>query len=328
LENFFNNIFSNKLALQKQFIVKMSSSVVSSIRIVSLPMEFQTQDGVIDLVENVLQLGSVASVSLTENYTAVQVRYLSATVDLSSQGDSVNACHVFSTLEDDGSKSVQIECDVPIHWNNGKPMGYVSIRRANLVSTFGRGDAPIMPLEVDSWMSIYIPVIPNDLSISSGSTVASFKLGDLQSLIENKLRLGKVKRVDFVSRPHSMEHCEVQSAFVHFESWYDLPYAAKVRDAMNASGSYRQKGYLDKDGFVAFVAPTEEGTVGRFLTFKINHKPIPDVKPEMNIEQLAAANAQMAKALEDKAARIAELEAQLSHEEGEVNGPMTVAELA
>ena len=302
----------------------MSSSVVTSIRIVSLPLEFQTQEGVVYLVENVLQLGVVASVSVVENHTTTQVRYMSAFVDFEARADSENAINVFSRLEVDGKSNVQLECAVPIHWTNGKPMGHIAIRRASETRQV-TADIPTMPLEIDSWMSIYIPVIPHDLSISTGETLSSFKLGDLQNCIENKLRLGKVKRVDFVTRQH--EGSTIQSAFVHFDNWYDLSYATKVRDAMNSSGSYRQKGYLDKDGFVAFVAPTEEGIVGRFLTFKINHKPIPDIKPEMNIEQYAAANALMSKALEDKEARIAELEAQLLLEEGEIDGTMALAEL-
>lgn len=309
----------------------MSSSLITSIRIVSLPMEFQTQDSVVDFVENVLQLGSVASVSLVENTTATNVRYVSAFVDFADQADSENACHVFSSLEADNTMSVKLECSVPIHWNNGKEMGYVSIRGSKIGFGVARNEnvtASQLALEVDSWMSIYIPMIPDNMLVDVGGRYTTFGANELQNCIENKLRLGKVKRVDFVTR--QIEDRTVQAAFVHFDYWFDLPYANKVRDTMNSGGFYRQKGVIENGQFCSFVAIENGDVVNRYLTFKINHKPIPDATPEMNIEQIAAANSLLSKALEEKEARIAELEARLSREEGELDGKgvMSVAELA
>lgn len=307
-----------------------SSSIVSSIRIVSLPMEFQTHDGVVDLVENVLRLGGVASVRIAENFTNANVRYSSAFIDFEFEADSENAVAVFPKLEEDGSSNVLLDCGMPIHWTNGKPMGHIAVRRAAIGSGSqlkSTADIARMPLEVDSWMSIYIPMIPDNMLVSNGNGFTSFKTSDLQICIEQKLRLGKVKRVDFVTRQQDDKN--IQSAFVHFEHWFDLPYATKVRDAMNADGVYRQKGYLDNGAFNAFVAFGDNGPVPRYLTFKINHKPIADATPEMNLEQYVAANALMSKAIEDKDKKIAELQAEIDKMRSTVDGKgeMTVAEL-
>lgn len=307
----------------------MSSSAVSCIRIVSLPMEYQTQSGTIDLVENVLQLGKVASVRIAENFAANSVRYASAFVDFDLTADY--AVDLFNQLEMTNG-SIALECDVPISWTNGKPMAHIAIRRANNGSSVVQKQQDQIPrkeLEVDSWMSIYIPMIPEDMMVASGTCYNSFLIGDLQSCIENKLRLGKIKRVDFVAR--QQDERVIQSAFVHFDHWYDLPYANKVRDCMNADGVYRQKGFMSDGKFSSFMAFRDDGEIiPRFLTFKINHKPIPDVKPEMNVEQYAAANDALTKSLLEKEAKIAELLSMLKansqiSEDGK--GEMTVAEL-
>jgi hypothetical protein len=303
----------------------MSSSVVASIRVVSLPIEYQTPQGAIELVENVLQLGKVASVRIVDNSTPNNVRYSSAFVDF--ENTSADRSDVFAQINQ-SSQSVSLECDVPIHWTNGRDMTHVAVRRAQIGSGGTARPVPNMPLEIDSWMSIYVPMIPDNMLVSTGNGFTSFGPSDLQWCIEDKLRLGKVKRVDFVTR--QQDDRAIQSAFVHFESWYDLPYAAKVRDAMNADGSYRQKGYLDNGAFVSFVAFGDDGPVPRFLTFKINHKPIPEVKPEMNIEQYAAANDRLSKAVAEKDAKIAELEAAMAQFACGVDGkgPMSLQELA
>jgi len=300
----------------------MSSSLVASIRVVSLPMEYQTPQGAVELVEDVLHLGKVASVRIVENSTPNNVQYSSAFVDF----ESVSADHndVFAQINA-GYQSVSLECDAPIHWSNGKEMTHIAIRRAQIGSGGAPRAAPNMALEIDSWMSIYIPMIPDNMLVSTGNGFTSFGPGDLQWCIEEKLRLGKVKRVDFVTR--QQDDRAIQSAFVHFESWYELPYAVKVRDAMNTDGSYRQKGYLDNGAFVSFMAFGEEGPVPRFLTFKINHKPIPDAKLEQNPAQIAATNLVLSKALAEKDAKIAELETMLAAQSSD-KGPITMAELA
>lgn len=303
----------------------MSSSVVASIRVVSLPMEYQTPQGVVELVQDVLNLGKVASVRIVENSTHTNVQYSSAFVDFEST--TTESTNVFLQINE-GHQSVSLGCDVPIHWTNGKEMTHIALRRAQIGSGGAIRHTSNMALEIDSWMSIYIPIIPDNMLVSTGNGFTSFGPSDLQWCIEDKLRLGKVKRVDFVTR--QQDNREIQSAFVHFDSWYDLPYAAKVRDAMNADGCYRQKGYLENGAFVSFVAFGEDGPVPRFLTFKINHKPIPDAKPEMNPAQIAAANDALIKILAERDAKITELEAILMGQSAFVDdkGPMTIAELA
>jgi hypothetical protein len=171
-------------------------------------------------------------------------------------------------------------------------------------------------VENASWNSIYIPTIPQDISIA-GKSYATIEA--LTDFFENKAAYGKVKRVDLITKPRG--NYTVLAAFVHFDEWY--PESNRMRDHLNhpnTNGEFRLGGYYDNelDSFMSFCGG-QKNMLARFLTIKINKTPIPEVSPmeasELNIHQLVHSVelaretiANNEKLIAEQAARIAELE--------------------
>jgi len=168
----------------------------------------------------------------------------------------------------------------------------------------------------NTWTSIYIPMIPQDIMLDD-KTCAN--VDGLTDYFENKACIGKVKRVDLITKPRG--NFTVLAAFVHFEQWY--PDSDKIRNHLNhpkSNGEFRLGGYFDKSAnrFVNFYS-SQNRTYQRFLPVKINKTPIPEIKPmeasELNIHQLVHSLelaretiANNEKLLAEQSARIAELE--------------------
>jgi hypothetical protein len=136
------------------------------------------------------------------------------------------------------------------------------------------------------WTSLYIPIIPTDMMLDGNR----FESRHLQDFIENKIQIGKVRRIDFVDRDdleYFDESNPIKAAFIHMEFWFDNYNANILRNALNSKGEHRQRGYHDGMKMNKFVAENKENMF-RYFVFKINHKPIPDADGKLNIHQLAA----------------------------------------
>ena len=201
----------------------------------------------------------------------------------------------------------------------------------------------VRPSSVDpsTIRSLYVSNLPHDLMLDYNLVNTEDALRDF---IENKLGLGVVSRIDFVTKQVDGEQRSrsVRSAFVHFDRWFDHEAATLFRQALadNVAQPYRCYGYVDLHGrFRRFVSGVDK-QIRRFIAFKINWKPIPEADRSLNIHQLQAAVEGMSKVIVEQDAEIAELRAQLEKmhglaktEEGEVGlgvdgkGMMTLAEL-
>jgi hypothetical protein len=170
-----------------------------------------------------------------------------------------------------------------------------------------------MQIQEGEWTSLYIPMIPTDMHLSG----LKFSKDNIQDFIENKIKIGRVRRIDFVDRDDMPSFDEktnpIQAAFIHMQVWYDNYNAHMLRNTINQKGEIRQRGYHDGKQMIRFTA--KEGTVEnmfRYFVFKINHKPIPDADGKLNIHQLAALKTKYEAELEEARAEITRLKEELS----------------
>jgi hypothetical protein len=197
----------------------------------------------------------------------------------------------------------------------------------------------------ENWMSIYVPCIPPDMMLD-GKRFSTIE--DVTDFFENKLCIGKVKRVDLITKPRGQTN--ILAAFVHFDYWYHTSESMRKFMMGDGNGQCNIHGYIKKNGeddrgeHRNFYS-SQNRSFGRYLTCKINTNPIPEIAPmlasELNVHQLVHALevaretiAQNEQRLADQAKRIAELEQLLNHNEEVMppivadKGPMTIDALA
>ena len=169
---------------------------------------------------------------------------------------------------------------------------------------------PKMALMPTDWNSLYIPNIIDGLTVSPANrkwTLAnisnmdfekrsSFQKEDLKEFIEDKLCLGRVRRIDFVEKVvHSSVGDKIEtSAFVYFDWWCYNTFALQLRKSLDSCGVYRRHSYYvsskgTNDHSQCFGFHTLNPPMQRFLMFMINRNPTPDADTKLNIHQLAAA---------------------------------------
>ena len=133
----------------------------------------------------------------------------------------------------------------------------------------------------------------------------------LQDFIENKLAIGKVRRIDFVERddifineegkiyhiipnldengspkiPETETNPEpnILAAFIHMECWYSNQKTQQIRYNLDTHGQFHMRGYNDLYGFHNFYGKNGNE---HYFVLKINHKPIPDADGKLNVHQL------------------------------------------
>jgi len=246
---------------------------LEAIRIVSLPSEIQTSNDAYSFVKEFLYL-EATSVNIVPMQTEQGVRYRSAFVDVSCSTDD-RSSDFFNGQYD----SVCVYGrDLPggLHFDNGKPMDHVKVVRA-------KPHAPSkdsLQLEDGDWTSIYIPVLPGDLTLDNGDVQLNNE-DELSEFFEDRLKIGKVSRIDFMSKQVPGSDRTATCAYVHFDNWYDNHTAKLVRKVINDRGEFSCNGYYDGFEFCRFDK-------NRYLNFKVNHKPIPAATSDMNVHQLLA----------------------------------------
>jgi len=170
-----------------------------------------------------------------------------------------------------------------------------------------------MELEVDAWTSIYIPVLSDKLVLKNhNDMINKFQPKFLRDFLEKVLRIGKVRRIDYVDRDIPNSSTPVKAAFVHFEYWYDTQTARNLREKLNTYGQFRQKGYMYKGkrcNFYQHSGDITDPARPGYFDIRINHKPIEETECDWNIHQLYAENQRLEKemsALQDENQRIME----------------------
>lgn len=141
-----------------------------------------------------------------------------------------------------------------------------------------------LELEEGSWNSLYLRVLPADLVVD-GMLVNNEET--LKVLIEDKLKIGKVERIDFSERNNHKGNV-TRSAYIHFFMWDNLS-GKTCRDMIETNGSTRINGYINSLGeFVPFMGQWHNGVgFNRFIELKKNINPISKTtNEEMNKEQL------------------------------------------
>jgi hypothetical protein len=284
---FYNQIKNN---LTPKPTNKMSSSIalsathmVEAIRFVSLPRELQTPNDVASFAALVLDLDS-SSVKIVSMKTESGVSYRSAFVDINASKASPE---MLQRISDEGIVIQDRAIPGGIHFDNGKSMSHIKVIAA-------KKQAPSTnPLTLDKsdWSSIYIPVIPSDLGMDNGD-IRYTNEDELAELFEDQLKIGRVSRVDFVNKAAPGADYQIKSAYVHFDCWYDNQTTTIIRKTISDKGEFWCNGFYDGFEFCRFER-------GRFITFKINHKPIPVASADMNVHQLAAAKEFLDKKVSD-----------------------------
>ena len=153
-------------------------------------------------------------------------------------------------------------------------------------------------------VSLYIPVIPPTLYFTSSVTVEDpenksqkFHPKFLKYYIENCMRIGKVRRIDFATREVPQYSTPQICAFIHFDCFYDNETTTTMFSSLDKEGKYRSYGFETEDSYVKFGGPV----TNPHLLFKINHKPIDTPKEyERNIEQVMAENKLLIEKLQEK----------------------------
>jgi hypothetical protein len=195
----------------------------TSLQLVSVPIEYSSEDGVYALFEKVLRLGKVESVRIVErkNYNqrlGSEIVTKTAFVDFNSWNNTASVQDLYKLITNNSnssvrSNSIRVITTLPIHWENGDNMTHLSLREARVGSgkvapvsgssnNAAAAAADGLPLNTDEdWNSLYIPILPTNMYIQHpDNTSNTFQPRNLKAFIENDLNLGKVHRVDFIDR--------------------------------------------------------------------------------------------------------------------------------
>jgi len=274
-----------------------------SLTIQSLPVQLKTETDVQHFIENVLKLGKTSAINIITNRNKNGMEYRIADIDFDCWNARIGVDEfreLMNTSEDIGISIVGIVDreknykQFQYNYSNGMPMNYIKIKTAE--EGFAAKEKALkinrtkavdkLVLSEDEWNSIYIPIIPNDLSLD-GKSLSTEE--DWIDYFENKLRLGKISHIDFVERIAIESSTDkMRSAFVHFEYWNDSKSVRFLRSKMNTDkGGFKQVGYYNGIQIVNFYGKDYKT---KYLAFKINHKPIPVADGTMNIHQMTALN--------------------------------------
>ena len=161
--------------------------------------------------------------------------------------------------------------------------------------------------------SLYVPVIPPTLFFSSSSSeeIKRFEPKYLKYYVENSLRIGKIRRIDFAVREVPNFKTPQTCAFIHFECLYDNDTTRIMFDKLQTDGKYKDFGFDNGNDYCKFGFHTQLNNKAHLL-FKINHKPIEQHEEySQNIEQVYAANKILTEKLQEKEEMVRQLTEEL-----------------
>lgn len=346
--NTFNNRYQSAVDMESspKMVVHFNSMTTSisnetfphspvSLQIIVLPTEYNTVEGVAELLNKTMILGEPSNIRIVEkkNYNQklkTDIVTRSALIDFKHWYNTDATRDLYAKLQNMRSANVPVAAHgyrIPsvtaimnesnLHWENGELMNHLSLREARP----GSGVIPEkvsntndkMTLSGDDWNSLYIPILPTNMYLQHPDhTVTAFQHRYLKTFIENELNLGKVARIDFIDR--EMENAgTVKAVFIHFEHWNDNANARHLREKLNTEGQFRQRGYYDGKNMHRFLVRNDNGDkIEGYFAFKINHKPIPEAETELNMAQLVAANKVLTEKMAERDEEIRLLKEQLA----------------
>lgn len=163
-------------------------------------------------------------------------------------------------------------------------------------------ECSILDLQENENTSLYIPVIPPNLFFASSESQESQKFQPkfLKYYIENCMRVGKIRRIDFATREVPYYTTPQICAFVHFDCLYNNESSIKMRNDLQQTGKHLSYGFNSNEKYCNFQHAYSNNKNAHLL-FKINHKPIDTPKEyTRNIEQVMAENKLLIEKLQEK----------------------------
>jgi hypothetical protein len=234
----------DKLKKSNSFKINMSSvssmSSVEAIRLVSLPAQLQVSYDVVDFIRDTMpEVNEVTYVNIVQMKTATGVPYRTAFAAVEwideSQTDASQSIQDKLARGDDVRLDTK-KCRCAITFDNGKPMDYVKVVAAKTPWP----STNTLALPEGSWLYLFIPVVPQDLSLVHGDV----KICDedaLADFLECELTLGKVTTIELNDVPGK----KYKSAIVHFDHWYDNQLAKSVRHFIDSKSEFTCKGFYN-----------------------------------------------------------------------------------
>ena len=297
------------------------------IRIVCLPRGYETYEAVYDLVKNTLALGEPECITIQNRVcnNPIQPEFYTAMIYFVNVYKTNTAELITKTLSTTPFQTTLkiIPSYTEFYWYNGKKMTHLSIQKIKPQVIFqeppvnitmpSSGETQILQLDESDWTGLHIPIITNDICLDGNA----FQPTDFEDLIENKLKIGKVHRIDYVERDDvvktaygKIEHINkgdvvpnstpVTAIFVHMKYWYDTTATHMIRNTLNQSGQYYLKGYWDNEIQNVHAFTNKNNSFKNpYFVLKINHRPIPDADGKLNIHQLTAIKTKLEKEIEE-----------------------------
>ena len=171
----------------------------------------------------------------------------------------------------------------------------------------------VMPLHESENTSLYVPVIPPTLYFQTSETgeYKRFEPKYLKYYIENCMRIGKVKRIDFAMREVPNYKTPQTCAFIHFDCLYDNYETKMMRNNLQKTKKHCHYGFENEHSYSKFGFYGNDNKNAHLL-FKINYKPIEsNVDYSQNIEQVYANNKILTEKLQEKEEEIRLLKLEL-----------------
>lgn len=213
----------------------------------------------------------------------------------------------------------------------------------------------VLKLDENTNTSLYVPVFPPNMSFMSstmdGGQTVKFEPKHLKYYIENCMRLGKVRRIDFATREVPNFSTPQTCAFVHFDCLFDNANTKELIASLiggiqttHPMGSFRSFGFHTENGDFCYLIKKNgisslnrrfnprseffENNVrecgGAHLLFKLNHKPISaNDDSTRNIEQVLAENKLLLEKLQQKEEEIRMMRMEKSTTDVKVDKLMT-----
>ena len=168
-------------------------------------------------------------------------------------------------------------------------------------------------------ISFYIPVLPTDMVLNNKPL---FDEDSMKEFFETKKKIGKVSRIDYISKMGKNNN-KIVSAFVHFEEMYDnncIYFGKFLTDLKQGMIPEIQVGGYHEEPYYHRITSTTNTRINRYFSIRLNKRPIQEVKvPDLNIHQLIDSNKFMENLIEEQKLKIAQMEAEMNELKNKLN---------
>jgi len=232
---------------------------VEAIRIVSLPREMKDEFDVSEHVSALLDVVQL-NVKISHMTTSTGLKYRTAYVEIGRWEDSERANNYKERLLTTGLTLTEMPNTItgakhPLnyHFDNGGVMNHIKIVAAKKQYSPEQKTLSTEPLILseNEWSSLYIPFLPNDLSMDNGDMRYNDQ-ASLAEFFEDQLKIGQIKSIEFMNKESIGSSNVIRSAIVVFDHWYDNPAAKNLRDTISNKEQFICNGYYDGYEFCPF----------------------------------------------------------------------------